>query len=126
MVGDAPSAPASPAAYEARDVPLAVDSGASGLGQALRGLADLQGALLDEEVSAFSAAPRSSEAEAAYADAVFHKACALLEADALKPLIHVARSEREVARRRRDAALAERDRLLALAGGKPVDEGLID
>ena len=49
----------------------------------------------------------------AFCDAVFRKAATLLRADALHPLIHVAGAWRGHEQRRRDAALAERDRLLA-------------
>ena len=102
-------------AHEGRNVPLSIASTSTpgALATALRGLAALQDALLAEEVVARRAASPTDEDAGAFCDAVFRKAATLLRADALHPLIHVAGAWRGHERRRRDAALAERDRLLA-------------
>ena len=96
-------------------MPLSIASAETpgALATALRGLASLQDALLAEEVAARRAASPSDEDAGAFCDAVFRKAATLLRADALHPLIHVAGAWRGHEQRRRDAALAERDRLLA-------------
>ena len=112
---DATSVPVSTEAHAGRDVPLSIASAETpgALAAALRGLAALQDALLAEEVAARRAAAPGDEGAGAFCDAVFRKAATLLRADALHPLIHVAGAWRGHEQRRRDAALAERDRLLA-------------
>ena len=112
---EATSVPVSTEAHAGRDVPLSIASAETpgALATALRGLASLQDALLAEEVAARRAASPSDEDAGAFCDAVFRKAATLLRADARHPLIHVAGAWRGHEQRRRDAALAERDRLLA-------------
>ena len=112
---EATSVPVTTEAHAGRDVPLSIASAETpgALATALRGLASLQDALLAEEVAARRAASPSDEDAGAFCDAVFRKAATLLRADALHPLVHVTGAWRGHEQRRRDAALAERDRLLA-------------
>ena len=113
----APAAAAPPPQWRARDIPIAVRRGGGprSLRRALETLAALQDALFREEADArrAQAGLGGGATRGAYADAIFHKAAALLAADALHPLIHVAAASKANLAARLDAAKAARSKLLA-------------
>ncbi|KAK7232778.1 metallopeptidase [Aureococcus anophagefferens] len=105
-----------PPQWRARDIPIAARGGGPrSLRRALETLAALQDALFREEADArrAQAGLGGGATRGAYADAIFHKAAALLAADALHPLIHVAAASKANLAARLDAAKAARSKLLA-------------
>ncbi|KAH8086177.1 metallopeptidase [Aureococcus anophagefferens] len=112
----APPAPAPPPQWRARHPHRrAPRRRARSLRRALETLAALQDALFREEADArrAQAGLGGGATRGAYADAIFHKAAALLAADALHPLIHVAAASKANLAARLDAAKAARSKLLA-------------
>jgi len=111
--------------WRARELPLEIRPTSNGSGfAALRALAGLQDALLREELQCarkWAPPTRSSLLWHSYNAAVFHKALALLAADSLHPLIHLAHTKLDAQRRRRAHLTERRDALRLLRLGQRAD-----